>query len=547
MVQAIADKEAAIYDQILAYRDDPIGCAINLFNVRPEYIWPKMAQICESVRDNQFTAVPAAHSVSKTFTVGRIVVPWFKICFEPSTVVTTAPSDSQIRNQLWREVHATVNGASVPLGGKLTTLMWDRVPSKSTLERMPPDARSQWEKNFAIGFSTSPDVYTEHTTKMQGWHNEWFLAVIDEACGIWPQIWRTIMDSLIVNSHCKVLAIGNATDPDAEFASVCRLNGKLDHLEASSDPYISDLGWSVIPISVFDTPNYHEGLDVIPGLAGRDYAENISKRHPKGSNGWLIRLRGAFPSTKEGTYYGLEDGQAKKENRIGHYPYDPSFPVYRFADFGDVWTAALDAQFIRGRIRIINDYWDNAGDSASHGGTEQVDGCGAVGVAKSMQAMPYVWGKEHFAGPDLEGSNKTSFVSTQTTRDVLRGLGVNFKAIESASFDEGIQAVRVIWPLLDIDESGAGTFIKAAKGYGKLKNERMSTDDQPVYHDQPAQTWHRHMMDALRHLAIAYRTMKIGGVYIGDSSLIAKVYSLPRSDQKPVDLFDRARFHHSRR
>jgi hypothetical protein len=196
--------------------------------------------------------------------------------------------------------------------------------------------------------------------------------------------------------------------------------------------------------------------------------------------------------------------------------------VYRFADFGDVWTAAIDVQFVRQRIRIINDYWDNAGDANSSGGTIAVDGRGAQGLARGMQAMPYVWGKEHFAGPDLDGSNKHSFsASGTTTKDVLRGLGFNFRAVNAVSFDEGIEAVRFIWPLLDIDEQGAGTFLKAVKGYGKLKNERLSTDDEPAYHSQPAQTWNRHLADSCRHLAIAYRFMAIGGEYIGDSKAVA--------------------------
>jgi hypothetical protein len=139
-----------------------------------------------------------------------------------------------------------------------------------------------------------------------------------------------------------------------------------------------------------------------------------------------------------------------------------------------------------------------------------------------MQAMPYVWGKEHYAGPDLEGSNKHSFTASgTTTRDVMRALGFNFVAVPSVSFDQGIEAVRMIWPLLDIDEGGAATFLDGAKGYGKRKNETLSTPDQPAYHDQPAKTWHRHIMDSLRHLAVQFRFGTIGGEYIGDSRVVA--------------------------
>lgn len=512
---------ADIGDALVACQSDPSRFICGVLGVPDDSLWAKPRAIAESVATNQLTAVPAGHSVSKTWLAGRLVC-WYKACFRPSTIITTAPSDNQVRNQLWREIASAYQGARIPLGGKMTGLQWDMRLSEADLRSLPAAEREGWAKDFAIGFSTSPDSATEHATKMQGWHNKHLLVILDEACGIMPQIWRTVMEGLIVNERCKVLAIGNPTDPESEFAAACRLKGRLEHLERSSEPYVSDEGWHVVPISVLDTPNYQEGREVIPGVAGRDFEQRILTKYRKRSNGWLIRVRGAFPSTKEGTYYGIELAQANREQRIGHYPYDPSFPVYRFADLGDVWTAAVDVQFIRGRVRIINDYWDNAGDATSHGGEIRVDGQGAQGCAKSMQAMPYIWGKEHFAGPDLEGSNKHSFTASgATTRDVLRKLGCNFRAVPAESFNNGIEATRMLWPLLDIDEKGAATFLKGAKGYGKLKNESLSTPDEPVYHDQPAKTWHRHIMDALRHLAVQYRYGKIDGVYVGDSRMVA--------------------------
>lgn len=446
-----------------------------------------------------------------TWLAGRLVC-WFKSCFRPSTVITTAPSDNQVRNQLWREIASAYRAANIPLGGNMTSLQWDMKLRDADLAGLDPMDREMFSKDFAIGFSTSADSATEHATKMQGWHNKHVLVILDEACGILRQIWRTVLEGLVVNDRCKVLAIGNPTDPESDFADAVRLGGRLDHLEHSSESYMSDHGWHVVPVSVRDTPNYREDREVIPGVAGRSFERRILTRHRHGSDGYLIRVEGAFPRTKEGTYYGAELARARADHRIGDYPYDPSFPVYRFADFGDVWTAAIDVQVIRGRIRIINDYWDNAGDAYSHGGEIPVDARGALGCIKSMQAMPYVWGDTHYAGPDLEGSNRQSFTASgTTTRDVLLGLGRSFLAVKKVSFQEGIEATRFLWPQLDVDEKGAATFLKAAAGYCKLKNERLSTDDQPAYYNQPAQTWHRHMMDALRHLAIQYRFGAVGG------------------------------------
>jgi hypothetical protein len=83
-------------------------------------------------------------------------------------------------------------------------------------------------------------------------------------------------------------------------------------------------------------------------------------------------------------------------------------------------------------------------------------------------------------------------------------LGVNVHAVGKHTFDGGIEAARTLWPLLHID-AGCKTFIDAAKGYGKKKDMRLTTKDHLVFHDQPAKTWHRHMMDALRHFAVKVR------------------------------------------
>lgn len=536
---AVMDQQVAANElgaAALHCQSHPADFLIGELGVPAEHLWSKPRQIANSVARHQLTAVPAGHSVSKTWLAGRLVC-WFKACFRPSTVITTAPSDNQVRNQLWREIAAAYNGALIPLGGKLTGLQWDMRLPADEMARLSPEDRQAFAKDFAIGFSTSPDQATEHATKMQGWHNRWLLVVLDEACGILPQIWRTIMEGLVINSRCKVLAIGNPTDPESEFARACRLRGKLNHLESSSEPYLSDQGWHVIPVSVLDTPNYMEDREIIPGVAGREFEQRILARYRKGSDGWLIRVRGAFPNTKEGTYYGVELAEARSKGQIGRYPYNPAFPVYRFSDFGDVWTAAIDVQFIRDRVRVINDYWDNAGIANSSGGSTPVDACGALGCAHSMRAMPYIWGGTHYAGPDLEGSNEQSFTASgTTTRDLLRGLGYNFAAVTTCSFKEGIQAARDLWPLLDIDESGAGTFIKAAAGYGKQKNERLSTEDQTEYHDTPAKTWHRHMMDALRHLAVQYWHGAIADLgHLGDNRAIAQYHKqhVPDFDFRP--------------
>lgn len=492
------DDMANIYESMEAYQQNPVGFSTEVLSLRPEYVWRAMVRIFNSVRDHQFTAVRAGHSVSKTFTLGRVVV-WFKTCFQPSTVVTTAPSDNLVKEQLWREIHAAYTGSQVKLGGKMTTLKWDFKPKQKVLDDLEPEDREMWAKNFAIGFSTSPDSSAEHATKMQGWHNEHVLVVLDEACGIMPQIWRTAMEALIIDEQCRVVAVGNPTDPECDFARACYSSDP--DLNDGSEPYISDEGWNVITISGMDTPNYKQNKRVIPGLASRGYVDRIIKKYGENGDGTRYRVLGLFPTHKEGTYYGPKLAKAKKEKRIGDFPWDDSAKVYTFSDTGDVWTATIFVQFLRDRIRIIDDYFDN-------------EGLGLPNWAKVLNGKPYVYGG-HWGGPELAWGTSGKFQTGKTIMDLSAQLGVPLNATVKHDFNDRIEAGRSCFNLLEINERNCPTFIKGMAGYGKKKNMALSTDEVTVYHDSQAKTWHRHMGDAYGHMAMTYRYDEIGGEMLG--------------------------------
>ena len=509
----------AIYESIVAYQQDPIGMGVNILGINPEYVWDKMEEVCNAVRDHQKVAVRAGHSVSKTFTVGRVIVPWFKVCFQPSTVITTAPGDNQVKNQLWREIHAAYAAAKangVPLGGKMHSTLWDYKPSESVLDKLDPNQRANWEKNFAIGFSTSPDSTAEHATRMQGWHNEYVLVVMDEACGILPQIWRTVMEGLIVDENCHVLAIGNPTDPECDFAKACHSDDP--DLNEGNKPYISDEGWYVVTIAGTDTPNYKARKRLIPGLAGYDYIQSIIKKYGADGDGTRYRVKGLFPTFKEGTYFGAKLSKARKSGRVGRYEWDDAAPVYTFNDFGDMYTATIFVQFLRGKARVIDDYWD-------------YEGQGITTWAKTLQAKPYIYAREgHWAGPDFTTSNAKSGRDSRTTKDFAAGLGFHIMPVNNESFNDGIQCGRDTFGQMEIDKDGAQTFLKAIAGYGKKKNQALSTDNQVVYHDSPAKTWHRHFADAYRHLAIFFRLMRGADGSMVGSPKIERYYDDPNDN-----------------
>lgn len=479
------DQITDIYERFIGYQSDPLGFYRDILGMPEKHLWSGIVQVAESVAKHQLTAVPAGHSVSKTYGAGRIVV-WFKTCWQPSTVITTAPSEFQVKEQLWRQIRAAFAGSRVDLGGTMTTVKWDLKPEQAILASLSPEARINWENNFAIGFSTSPDTAADNATKMAGWHNQDMLIIIDESGGIHPLISRTIMEGLVTNPRVKVLAIGNATDPNSEFAQWCKPDSK----------------WNVVRISSLDTPNYKERREVIPGLAGYEWVEGLRKKYGSRGNGFLMRCLGEFPTFKEGTYYGFEVAKAKANNQFGPAGFDPTAEVFGFWDLGDIHSVGLFVQFLRGRIRLIDCYYDNKAR-------------GLPTYAKVIAAKPYTWNKPQYAGPDLTTSNANSVQTGETTVDIAAGLGFGLEPVVAHRVNDGIEAVRSIWPLLDINTTLCKEAIEAFGSYGKKRNDALSSEDKPVYYNEPSKKHnYHHWADALRHLAIYYRYMTSHG-FIG--------------------------------
>lgn len=94
-----------------------------------------------------------------------------------------------------------------------------------------------------------PADYDEQA--FQGIHARHILIVIDESCGVDTPLWNAVL-SLATNENARVLAIGNPDDPSSYFADVC----KTTRPRQGTQTYDSDLGWRVITISAFDTPNF---------------------------------------------------------------------------------------------------------------------------------------------------------------------------------------------------------------------------------------------------------------------------------------------------
>lgn len=242
-----------------------------------EHYWSKERQILNALQEHNDITVRSCHGSGKTFTAARAAL-WFFLAHKDSIVLSTAPTFNQVKNQLWRELHTAVNSCKVPIPKTNQTGL---------------EADNEW---YALGLSTND---TDH---FQGFHQDYILAIIDEASGVSEEIFDAV-DGVLTSMHAKRLYIGNPLRRSGEFFR--------SH---------QDEDYERIHISVFDLPNFTEfGItedDILnnnwkkkvdgpmpyPELTTPAWAYKFQKKHPKGSMGYTIKILGEFPESEEDTF-----------------------------------------------------------------------------------------------------------------------------------------------------------------------------------------------------------------------------------------------------
>lgn len=126
----------------------------------------------------------ASHSVSKTFTSAALIN-WFFDTHGPCVVLSTAPTDRQVKDLIWKEVRA-----HRPDRALLS-------PKSPRMERAP-----DW---YAAGF-TARDY-----NAFQGTHAERMLVVFDEAVGIDQQFFEAA-EGMLTSDEAYWLLVYNPTD-----------------------------------------------------------------------------------------------------------------------------------------------------------------------------------------------------------------------------------------------------------------------------------------------------------------------------------------------
>ncbi len=245
---------------------DPASWAAEAMNLE---LWSRQKEVLRSVFSNRRTAVPAGHGVGKTF-VSAAASLAFLYLRQPSKVITTAPTWTQVRQLLWSEINALYKDRLAPAD----------YPGSASQTRL--QIQDDW---FALGISPADRV------RFQGFHQKHVLVIIDEAPGVRREVYQGA-DSLMSAGDAHMLMIGNPTERQGHFYDACRSDA-----------------WNVLRMGCLDSPNF-TGEAVSEELKSRLVApvwvEEKAREWGEDSPEYMSKVMGYFPQISSDQLISLE-------------------------------------------------------------------------------------------------------------------------------------------------------------------------------------------------------------------------------------------------
>ncbi len=220
----LIESELARYHELDA--DDAAGC--GQYRLEPaRYVQERLGvelhaqqqQIARALIEHKRVLVQAGNGPGKTF-VAASLVNWFYDCYSPGITLTTAPTQPQVEDLLWKEIRM---------------LRRDKSGFQPRAPRLA-DA----DNHFAVGY-TARDY-----NAFQGRHERNLFLVFDEATGIDAQFWDA-GEGMMTSDNCYWLVLLNPTDITS-YAYEAALAGKFH----------------VITLSAFEHPNILAELEGRP-------------------------------------------------------------------------------------------------------------------------------------------------------------------------------------------------------------------------------------------------------------------------------------------
>jgi hypothetical protein len=204
-------------------------------------------------------------------------------------------------------------------------------------------------------------------------------------------------------------------------------------------------------------------------------------------------------------FFAEQMSQARREGRIGEaVSVDEVEKVFRVWDIGSVHIAVWFGQVVGNNVNLIDYY-------------QQDDP--ALGLPQAIEAVKLKGYDvlQDFCGPDIaKGAVNGKTIMNSFIIDEALKLGIELTPLNAdagvvdTSFNGGIEAVRAIFPFIQINATNCADGILSLDNYKRQPKPSLCTADRKEYADKEVHDWASHGGSALRYLAVAYQFDLIG-------------------------------------
>jgi len=250
---------------------------------------------------------------------------------------------------------------------------------------------------------------------------------------------------------------------------------------------------------VRENPKYHvEHLSVeqtykADGVTPIISQEMIQEAKSRGMSDEMIRQEFYvdFEVGNLGAYFTREISDMEREGRITTIRPNPHLPLHSVWDLGGTdatagWLFQIDGKFIN-LLFLLHD----TGKGLKYYLEEAEMIRRKIGCPWGNHFMPHDVRQEH------QGWEHTESRITQARRH-----GWHLQVTPSVNFEDGIEAIRYVFPRLRLDKMNCNLGLRALREYQRLYKENAG-----IYSKRPLDNWAVHIVDAIRYLSVNYRRL----------------------------------------
>jgi hypothetical protein len=257
-----------------------------------------------------------------------------------------------------------------------------------------------------------------------------------------------------------------------------KLDFKLHFFAWHQDPsYVAPLGTAVISDKdneLLDAVEQEMGVTIRPEQ--REWYVKYRDATFSGNQDLMYQempgsITEAFKTSLEGAYFKEQFAVARKQDRIGNAPYNPSYPVSTFWDLGqNDMTAIWLIQACRTHYSIVG-YVEDCGEPYEY-------------FVRKVDAFGYPLGFCYL--PHDSNQRRQGATENQTPLEMLQSVAPHWRIWPIDRTPDkitNIQQARSVFPLCTFDERGCKQGIKRLEAYRKEFNDRTQTYRDTPKHD----------------------------------------------------------------